>query len=116
MDFFFFIKIKIKMVCFSVPSLLGGGMNAAITIHRQMENGKQLRFFLFPFVKPCAIINKEHMFYSDWERRTCFVFVFDRMPVAKASVQRRIPRSTGIMPYSQKPDQPGHLPGTAALL
>ena len=42
MDFFFFIKVKIKMVCFSVPSLLGGGMNAAITIHRQMENGKQL--------------------------------------------------------------------------
>ena len=65
MDFFFFIKIKIKMVCFSVPSLLGGGMNAAITIHRQMENGKQLRFFRFPFVEPCAIINTEHMFYTD---------------------------------------------------
>ena len=80
----------------------------------EIFNGKQLRFFLFPFVKPCAIINKEHIFYSDWERRTCFVF--DCMPVAKASVQRRIPRSTGIMPYSEKPDQPGHLPGTAALL
>ena len=86
MDFFFFIKVKIKMVCFSVPSLLGGGMNAAITIHRQMENGKQLRFFRFPFVEPCAIINTEHMFYSDWERRNRFVF--DRMPAAKASVQR----------------------------
>lgn len=74
------------MVCFSVPSLLGGGMNAAITIHRQMENGKQLRFFLFPFVESCAIINAEHMFYTDWERR--IRFVFDRMPAAKASVQR----------------------------
>ena len=89
-------------------------MNAAITIYRQMENGKQLRFFRFPFVEPCAIINTEHMFYSDWERRNRFVF--DRMPAAKASVQRRIPHSTGIMPHSQKPDQPGHLPGTAALL
>ena len=96
------------------PFLLGGGMNAAITIYRQMENGKQLRFFRFPFVEPCAIINTEHMFYADWERRNRFVF--DRMPAAKASVQRRIPHSTGIMPYSQKPDQPGHLPGTAVLL
>lgn len=25
MDFFFFIKVKIKMVCFSVPSYLTGG-------------------------------------------------------------------------------------------
>lgn len=25
MDFFFFIKVKIKMVCFSVPSITGGG-------------------------------------------------------------------------------------------
>jgi hypothetical protein len=24
MDFFFFIKVKIKMVCFSVPSIKGG--------------------------------------------------------------------------------------------
>ena len=68
------------------PFLLGGGMNAAITIYRQMESGKQLRFFLFPFVKSCAIIDVERMFCSDWERRTCFVF--DRMPAAKASVQR----------------------------
>lgn len=49
-------------------------MNAAITIYRQMENGKQLRFFLFPFVEPCAIINTEHMFCTDWERRNRFVF------------------------------------------
>ena len=68
------------------PFLLGSGMNAAITIYRQMENGKQLRFFRFPFVEPCAIINTEHMFYADWERRNRFVF--DRMPAAKASVQR----------------------------
>jgi hypothetical protein len=40
-------------------------MNAAITIYRQMENGKQLRFFLFPFVEPCAIISIEHTFYVD---------------------------------------------------
>ena len=45
--------------------ITGGGMNAAITIYRQMENGKQLRFFLFPFVEPCAIINIEHMFYTN---------------------------------------------------
>lgn len=48
-----------------LPFLLGGEMNAAITIHRQMENGKQLRFFLFPFVDTCAIIKTEHMFYTD---------------------------------------------------
>ena len=47
------------------PFLLGGGMNAAITIYRQMENGKQLRFFLFPFVGACAIIDIEHMFCID---------------------------------------------------
>ena len=32
MDFFFFIKVKIKMVCFSVPSSLGGGMNCLLLI------------------------------------------------------------------------------------
>ena len=29
MDFFFFIKVKIKMVCFSVPSSLPGGRHIA---------------------------------------------------------------------------------------
>lgn len=32
MDFFFFIKVKIKMVYFSVPSSLGCGMNCKIRV------------------------------------------------------------------------------------
>ena len=39
--------------------------NAAETYGRQLENGKQLRFFRFPFVEPCAIINTEHMFCTN---------------------------------------------------
>lgn len=32
MDFFFFIKVKIKMVCFSVPSLWSGGFRASMKL------------------------------------------------------------------------------------
>ncbi len=38
MDFFFFIKVKIKMVCFSVPSKnLGGGKNIKRTYSKLKE-------------------------------------------------------------------------------
>ena len=38
MDFFFFIKVKIKMVCFSVPSGLGeGGGSKRTSKSEQLE-------------------------------------------------------------------------------
>ena len=37
MDFFFFIKVKIKMVCFSVPSCTCLGVVAQLLYHRTMR-------------------------------------------------------------------------------